>query len=211
MMSRPLPSTAIGFFFLIALSTTVLCDDSLPSNYWDPVIQSLNGPGWILENANRSVRLSNVSLPGTVWTSLLSDPLSGYAERDGQWINYEPYWHYSRVFETNQSLWFDFVSFHQEIVLEGVDTLSRVLVNGMELPATDGVYATSNVFRRYTFPAPLLDNSQFNRIDVYLYPVPAYIDAQAAAYPYPIPAIDPDNVNSNRSFIRKPTSDLGWG
>ena len=69
---------------------------------------------------------------------------------------------------------------------------------------------TNNAHRRYTFGAPLYDNSQFNRIDVYIYSPAHYVNQQSAAYPYPVPAIDPDDINSNRSFIRKATSDFGW-
>ena len=184
-------------------------DDPFPPGFWDPVVQYLDGSDWVLENANRSVRLLNATVPGNVWTSLLADPLHGYLERDLQWINTEPYWHYSKVFEVDQALWFDFVSFYYEVVLDGVDCLSRVLINGVDVGLVNG-YTTSNAFRRYVYPAPLFDNSQFNRIDVYLYPSQPYIDAAASSYPYPIPAIDPDGVESNRSFIRKATSDFGW-
>ena len=194
----------LSFFFPLTSA-----EDSFPPGFWDPVVQSLDGSDWVLENANRSIRLTNATVPGSVWTSLLADPLYGYLERDEQWINDEAWWHLSKVFEVNQSLWYDFVSFYYEVVLEGVDCLSRVLINGVDVGRPDG-YTTSNAFRRYTYPAPLLDNSQFNRIDVYLYPVRPYIDAAAAAYPYPIPAIDPDSIESNRSFIRKATSDFGW-
>ena len=179
-------------------------DPPLPADFWDPVIQVLDGSDWTLENANRSIRLSNATLPGSVWTELLADPLLAYNERDYQWIVAEPYWHYSKVWEVNQSLWYDFVSFHFEVVLDGVDCIGDVWMNGQH------VGATSNAHRRYTFAAPLWDNTQFNRVDVYLYPPAAYADAQSAAYPYPVPTIDPIGVNSNRSFIRKATSDFGW-
>ena len=183
-----------------------LADDppELPDNYWDPVVQSLDGSDWVLENANRSIRITNATLPGSVWTQLLTDPLQGYNERDYQWIAAERYWHYSKVWETNQSLWYDFVSFNYEIVLDGVDCVAEAWLNGQY------VGRMNNVHRRYTFPAPLWDNSQYNRIDLYLYSPAAYANTQAAAYPYPVPTIDPDAVNSNRSFIRKPTSDFGW-
>ena len=237
MRARPLSI----FLLVLSLTVALLCrpavaDDPFPPGFWDPVVQVLDGSDWVLENANRSIRIANATVPGNVWTALLADPLLGYLERDYQWINQEPYWvgeapqrrpcprtpsahasplllrrcrcacsqHYSKVFEVNQVLWYDFVSFYYEAVFDGLDAVSRLFINGVEVGQTD------NMFRRYTFPAPLLDNSQFNRIDIFLYPLPAYVDAAAAAYPYPIEAINPDLVESNRSFVRAPTSGFGW-
>ena len=45
---------------------------------------------------------------------------------------------------------------------------------------------------------------------MYLYSPATYVNQRSAVYPYPVPSIDPDSINSNRSFIRKPTSDFGW-
>ena len=66
-------------------------------------------------------------------------------------------------------------------------------------------------YRRYTFAAPLWDNSQFNRIDVYLYSPAAYVNQPGGRLPLPRPPPSTRiNVNTPtaRSYAsRRRTSD----
>ena len=118
---------------LLRLASTVLkpaAIDSRTIRHFHPTSGTPSSKCWMAaigssRTPTAPLRVLNATLPGSVWTELLADPLLGYTERDYQWIASEPYWRYSKVWEVNQSLWYDFVSFNFEVVLDRVDLHRR--------------------------------------------------------------------------------------
>lgn len=100
-----------------------------------------DAPTWSLSNSNGSVQLRGVAVPGSVTQALVAhgvagDPLVGLNEHLNLWIGLDDW-----QFETRFTLPPDIAATHEEeeagadleLLLDGLDTLADVLVDGQLL------------------------------------------------------------------------------
>ncbi|MET8468396.1 sugar-binding domain-containing protein [Streptomyces sp. NPDC006422] len=105
----------------------------------------LTGDGWTLRSVggDRDIEVPGV-VPGCAHTDLMRagvipDPFLAMHEADVQWVGLAD-WEYRRTFEAQVS-----ADDRVHLVFDGLQTIARVLVNGVE------VGATRNMHRRYRF------------------------------------------------------------
>ncbi|GLC57765.1 hypothetical protein PLESTB_001264400 [Pleodorina starrii] len=94
-----------------------------------------------------------------------------------------------------------------DLVLEGVDTVADVLLNGRVLARVQ------NFHRSYRLDVRQLlrpGDRGANDLSIVLHPAVPYVRQQAASYPYPMPSNTAPGSFGQFAFIRKPASDLGW-
>ncbi|MHC4247971.1 MAG: beta-mannosidase [Planctomycetota bacterium] len=91
------------------------------------------------------------------------------------------------------------------LVCEGLDTVARVSVNGVE------VGAASNMFRRYVFDVkPHLQEGE-NRISIRFRSPVDYAAERAEDHPYPVPGSSMyHGLEMKRPFVRKSGTHFGW-
>jgi beta-mannosidase len=181
---------------------------------------SLDGDSWHVANKNGSVRIAG-QVPGFVnldlhRAGLTADPYERFQDAEQQWIASEDEWTVSRKFtlpplglnqraEGSRSV---------VLVLEGIDTVADVVVNGVLLASV------ANQHRRYALPLAdsiLRPGSGSNSLEVKFKSVLEYAAKQAAQYPLPFqlnpvgrPYIAPWTNCEYRTFVRKQQCDFGW-
>ncbi|XP_064073932.1 beta-mannosidase [Vanessa tameamea] len=100
---------------------------------------------WTLENRNKSINIPG-SVPGGVYTDLqnagiIGDILSGYNDVLTRWVAYDT-WTYTSKFNVSAN---NLNSAVAKLVLEGVDTVAYIELNGIPIGLT------KNMFVRYVF------------------------------------------------------------
>jgi beta-mannosidase len=96
---------------------------------------------------------------------------------------------------------------HVELVMEGVDTVGSVHLNGQLLAPVH------NMFRRWVFDVShVVSSHQSNHLQVLLRSPVLEAERLSSLYPYPLPRADPVTVHpmGERQFIRKSQVDWGW-
>ncbi|KXZ48197.1 hypothetical protein GPECTOR_29g104 [Gonium pectorale] len=94
-----------------------------------------------------------------------------------------------------------------DLVLEGVDTVADVALNGRLLARLKNFHRTHRLDVRDSLLAP---GSGTNTLAITLHPAVPYVRQQAASYPYPVPSNTAVGAFGQFAFVRKPASDLGW-
>ena len=138
------------------------------------------------------------SVPGCVHTDLmaadlLADPYLDRNELDAEWVGHQS-WKYSTTFD-----WAEGTAENVDLVFEGLDTVSTVMLNGEEIART------SNMHRRYQFPVRHLLVAGKNTLSVSFDSAWAFAeDARSVAGDLPNAYPTPFN------FIRKMACNFGW-
>lgn len=164
--------------------------------------------GWTLEplalrgpaaaTTLREGQVIPAQVPGCVHTDLLRaelipDPYVGTNEQALAWIG-ESDWTYRTSFE-----WQPGVGERSDLVFEGLDTVSTVTVNGIE------VGRTANMHRSYRFDVGAQLTPGTNQLAVTFASAMEYARAQKAAL-----GARPTNFSDLYPFIRKMACNFGW-
>lgn len=155
--------------------------------------KSLPLPGELLKNIKR---FTKTNLPSTILNDLLKnkiipDPFYSDNERLSGWVS-ECDWIYKKVFNA------DDLSYNQ-LVFEGIDTISEIWFNGKLLGKTD------NMFVEYTFNLSGLLKKKKNELKVVLFSPVNYAKKEEAKHGKLSVALD-----STRAYIRKAQYSFGW-
>ena len=136
------------------------------------------------------------TVPGVVHLDLLGagllqgDPLYRYNELNWSWVA-EADWNYTGVFALDAAS--QLLGGAAHLQFEGLDTVASVSVNGHH------VGDANDAFVRWSFVVPSgLLRAGTNTIGVALTAAKRYAAAQAASYPYPVPASICEWLSSNR-------------
>ncbi len=140
------------------------------------------------------------ALPGDGVSALhaagaIPDPYWGQNEYGLRWIA-DRNWTASRSFDHDGT--------EAELVLDGLDTVAEVRLNGM------CVLRAANAHRRWRVPVAGLLREGSNHIAITFRSVVAEGAARAAAQPFPIPYHQPNCPIPNGNMLRKPQCDFGW-
>ncbi|XP_036372734.1 beta-mannosidase [Megalops cyprinoides] len=168
---------------------------------------SLNGK-WMLYNSNSSLSLV-ADVPGCVHTALLKqgfiqDPYYRFNDLAYRWISLDN-WTYTTTFSVPAE-----IKNKQKVslVLEGVDTVSVISLNGAAVGKTD------NMFRRYDFEVGSLLRDHGNVLTVGLTSALLYAAERSQAHTsYPVPPDCPPPVQKGEchvNFIRKAQNSFSW-
>mmetsp|Transcript_3548 Transcript_3548/g.10315 ORF Transcript_3548/g.10315 Transcript_3548/m.10315 type:complete len:929 (-) Transcript_3548:2692-5478(-) len=164
---------------------------------------------WVLTSGAIEVkgRLPASSLQLLQAAQLVPDILYRYGEREYHWVS-EKTWTFRHTFDVSE----DFLTqSHVDLLLDGIDTIATISINGHEVLATD------NAFRSYSLDAkPHLKAGQ-NQLQVMIEPASDVGRARHAAYPYDVPVIQQvpkgllgNDLDEDYNFVRKPACDSGW-
>jgi beta-mannosidase len=142
---------------------------------------SLDGQDWKLSNSNRSLLELPVRVPGVVHQQLfhagvIQDPLFGFNEQNYRWIAHDN-WTFEKQFEIECS---SASSKDMELRFEGLDTISRVSLNGILLGHTN------NMFRSWRFNVSNVLQCR-NTLVIEFQSAVGYANQRAQFYPYPVP------------------------
>uniref|UniRef100_A0A3Q3XH45 Beta-mannosidase n=1 Tax=Mola mola TaxID=94237 RepID=A0A3Q3XH45_MOLML len=163
---------------------------------------SLNGK-WILSNSNGSLRLP-AEVPGCVHSALqkqgyTQDLYFRFSDLTYRWIAFDN-WTYTTTFTGAKA--------KVLLVLDGVDTVSSIWLNGISVGKTD------NMFRRYEFPVGALLKDGGNVLNVsFLSPVLYAFERNKAHSAYSVPPACPPDVQKGEchvNFIRKEQRSFSW-
>ena len=139
-------------------------------------------------------------LPGDGVTALqaagaIPDPYFGQNEYGLRWIA-DRDWIATRDFTHDGSA--------AELVIEGLDTVAEVRLNGM------CVLRAANAHRRWRVPVAGLLRKGENQIAITFRSVVREGAARQAALPFPVPYHQPNCPIPNGNMLRKPQCDFGW-
>lgn len=126
---------------------------------------------------------------------LIPDPYFGRNEYGLRWIA-EREWTITRRFMLPEAF--------SDLVLEGLDTVCTVRVNGQD------VIKTENAFRKYRVDLSDVAVEGDNEIAITFHPAPAVAQAKSDAQPFYIPYIHLNNPVPHGNMLRKPACDWGW-
>ncbi|MFN3722093.1 MAG: beta-mannosidase [Paracoccaceae bacterium] len=140
------------------------------------------------------------ALPGDGITALhaagaIPDPYWGQNEYGLRWIA-DRDWTASRSFDHDGG--------DCDLVIDGLDTVAEVRLNGMS------VLRAANAHRRWRVPVAGLLREGENHIAITFRSVVAEGAARQAAQPFPIPYHQPNCPIPNGNMLRKPQCDFGW-
>lgn len=140
------------------------------------------------------------ALPGDGISALhaagaIPDPYWGQNEYGLRWIA-DRDWTASRSFDHDGS--------DAELVLDGLDTVAELRLNGMP------VLHAANAHRRWRVPVAGLLRAGENRIEITFRSVVREGAARAAGQPFPIPYHQPNCPIPHGNMLRKPQCDFGW-
>ncbi|XP_077419388.1 beta-mannosidase [Vanacampus margaritifer] len=172
-----------------------------------PLVQSLDGE-WNLWNSNKSFSLP-ARVPGCVHTALqqrgfIQDPYFRFNDLLYQWISLDN-WTYATTFVVSEEL-----RSKREVllVLDGVDTVASIWLNGALLGRTD------NMFCQYVFSVRELLKAEANALMVRLLSPVVFAAARRNAHTaYTVPPECPPDVQKGQchvNFIRKAQSSFSW-
>ncbi len=140
-----------------------------------------------------------MTLPGDGITALhtaglIPDPYFGRNEYDLRWIS-QTDWVIARDVVLDDT--------PQELVLEGLDTLAEVWLNGRRLAQFDNAFRTHRV-------ALTGANVGANRLELRFPELIPELNRRQDAQPFPVPYHQPNCPLPNGNMIRKPQCDFGW-
>ena len=170
--------------------------------------QSLSGSGWHVASSNGTVRAA-ATVPGSAYTDLMrsgviDDPYFRFNEQLTRWVALTD-WVYSTAFTVHPAL---LALPRIELVLDGVDTVGDVLLDGRQVLRVD------NMFRRWVVDVTeaLKGSTAEHNLTVVLRSAVQFAAELNATYPYPLPRSDPPSVHpmGERQFVRKSQVDFGW-
>jgi len=196
------------------LALFLLCFSFVDSHYQEWPLSTSKDNKWFVDSCGGvSVVSLLASVPGIIHTDLIRsgiidvDPYYRDEEVKLDWVPKNCWSYQLKSFDFPDSKPYDEP---QNIYLKfgGIDTISSIYLNDKLIGKT------ANAFREHTFGVErsLLLTSG-NNLRIQIEATLAYASGQASAYPYPIPATQNYNVwaePSNRSFVRKAGSDMGW-
>ncbi|XP_063039646.1 beta-mannosidase [Engraulis encrasicolus] len=169
-------------------------------------IHNLNGK-WILRNENGTCNVP-AEVPGCVHTALhkqnfIQDPYSRFNDLEYKWISRDN-WTYSLGFTLPHSTR---RMKKAVLVLDGVDTISNITLNGVAVGTTD------NMFRTYEFEVgPIL--AKDNLLEVSFMSAVIYASQRDRAHSaYRVPPACPPPVQKGEcyvNFIRKAQCSFSW-
>lgn len=156
---------------------------------------------WSLRDADGQHKLK-ISLPGDVHTALeqagvIADPYFGRNEYDARWVS-ERDWTLSRNFDLDK------VPACATLVLDQVDTVAEVQVNGVTVLSTD------NAFRLWNKDVTEHLQIGANTIALMLKSPVREARERTAELSYPIPGVDWICPIHHGNMLRKPQCDFGW-
>jgi len=143
---------------------------------------------------------AEIALPGDVHSALLAarlipDPYYGRNEYDVRWVA-ERDWVVSREFVLDDPA--------VELVIEGLDTVAEVRVNGIL------VLETANIFRRWRAELSEAAIVGTNKIEITIRSSVAEAARRQAAQPFHVPWHKGNCAIPNGNMLRKPQCDFGW-
>lgn len=144
------------------------------------------------------------TVPGNIHDDLLKnglipDPFFGTNEDSVQWVA-DSVWTYRLLFDEDC---LDEKQYeHKELVFEGLDTYTEVILNGRKLTSVEGSKMPNNMFRRWIFPVKDVLKKKNNELLVRFLPTSPMDSVQAARLPYTMP--------DTRVFTRKAQYQSGW-
>ncbi|KAM6221639.1 beta-mannosidase [Rhynchocyon petersi] len=167
---------------------------------------SLRG-GWWIRNANGSLQLPG-TVPGCVHSALLQqgliqDPYYRFNDLNYRWISLDS-WTYIKEFTAP----FGLRKLQKiNLIFEGVDTISKVLLNNVTIGKTD------NMFNRYSFDITSVVRD-VNVLELHFQSAVLYAAQQSKAHTaYPVPPDCPPYVQKGEchvNFIRKEQCSFSW-
>jgi beta-mannosidase len=151
--------------------------------------------------ANKNIKSGErfaATVPGTIHTDLLNnnlidDPFYSDNELKMKWIS-ECDWLYQTKFDFNGNS-----SENYDLVFEGIDTISKIYLNGVKLGGTD------NMFIAYIYNVKYILKPTDNTLKVLIKSPVKYATQQERKY-----GKLPVALNSNRVYIRKAQYSFGW-
>lgn len=154
---------------------------------------------WCLSDTGGGNAIS-CTLPGDGITALhlaglVPDPYWGRNEQALRWIG-ERDWVMSRDFSHDGG--------PADLVIDGLDTVAKVRVNGA------AVLNAANAFRRWRVPVSDVLRPGLNRIEIIFHSPVAEARALAAAQLFPIPHHAGNCPIPHGNMLRKPQCDFGW-
>lgn len=164
---------------------------------------SLNGSLWEFRQHHKaSEPWRSAIVPGCVHTDLLrhgliGDPFYGSNELDLQWIEEEA-WDYRCTITLGAELW---KHEHVDLVLDGLDTVATVRVNGVV------VLESENMFHRHRVPVRDVFKPGSNEITVHFGSALHYIRTHRTEF---VPTFDFNDPVGNCVRIRKEQRQFGW-
>lgn len=170
---------------------------------------------WTLQNVNKSITLSNLTIPINVHHALedakiISNILYGYNDVILRWIVYEPVWTFQKYFNLNQSL-YDYITLNNantQFEFYSLDTIASVYLNDKFL-----LFA-QNEFLKYTIQN-VSSKLQLgmNKLEIQFKSPVLYANESQLIYPYYVPpqCTDADqNGECHANFIRKQQCSFSW-
>ena len=133
-------------------------------------------------------------------TNLIEDPYFANNEGRVQWIENQD-WQYKTYFQVSQE-WLD--KDHLDLVFEGVDTYSRIYLNGELVGKTD------NMFRTWRIDCKRFLKADSNILRVELLSPVRVGKRKAAAVPYKLPNDKEQSGQPTSAFTRKAHYQYGW-
>lgn len=184
-----------------------------------PLTQSLNA-GWVVRLAPgdaaaaahpRTTAWLPAAVPGSVQTDLmaagqLADPWAGDNERAAQWVGLSD-WQYRSEFTVDAAT---FARSHIDLLLEGLDTLAVVRINGTQVLAAD------NMFRSWRVAAKALLKPGRNVVEVDIASPIKALQPMVLAMKHPLPGSydsafgDEPIGRQTANYIRKANYQYGW-
>lgn len=144
----------------------------------------------------------SATVPGCIHTDLLShdlipDPFFRCNEDSVQWVALRS-WKYRTTFTKNIIKDHDNI----ELVFEGLDGVTEVILNGKPLIHTGGTHQTDNMFRSWVFPINVSLLKEINELTITFLPTIILEEERAKTLPFPIP--------EKRALTRKAQYQSGW-
>eukprot|EP00884_Botryococcus_braunii_P002498 jgi/Botrbrau1/12249/Bobra.0361s0012.2 len=164
----------------------------------------LGGSGWLMYNSPKNVTLE-VATPvyalEALYTAgiLKEDPLYRFNEVKYRWVSLDT-WTFERTFNVPADI---LQHTNVDLLLNGVDTVADVLVNGKP------VGTTQNFHREHRLPVKQVLVPGDNTLQIVIKSGITESFKNQAAYPYPVPALQDAQIGPY-NFVRKTASDFGW-
>ncbi|MEW5297316.1 MAG: hypothetical protein WDW36_000533 [Sanguina aurantia] len=191
----------------------------------------LTRSSWNLSaDSNASFAPLQASVPGYPHSvlfaaGLVGDPLYRFNETAQRWVS-ESTWRYSRTFEipacllgsmqdpsggnssgnssSSSSSQGELAYPSITLMLQGVDTVADVLLNGRLLASLGSFH------RRFFIPVGSLLRTGRNTLEIVLHPIVPIAQQAHDTFPYEVPANQAIGAYPHYNFVRKPASDFGW-
>jgi beta-mannosidase len=126
---------------------------------------------------------------------VIPDPYWGRNEYDVRWVS-ERDWVARRVFTHDGS--------GAELVVEGLDTVAEVRLNGVT------VLSAANVHRRWRVDVSSALKAEENAVEIHFRSPVREATARAARMPFPIPYQEVNGPIAHANMLRKQQCDFGW-